>query len=68
METYTSAEVSSMLKITQRTLYNYLKAGQIKGIKVGREWRCTEEAIKDFLNKGTSPNYLEKLEQANSKE
>ena len=61
LKTYTTGEVAEILKVTQRSVYNYLKADQIKGIRVGREYRFTEEAIKDFMAKGTDPDYLEKL-------
>lgn len=59
---YTTDEVQELLKVTKRTLYNYIKAGQIKAIKVGRNWRITEDALKDFLEKGTETDYLKKLE------
>lgn len=60
---YTTVEVQDILKITQRTLYRYIKAGQIKAIKMGREWRITEEALKDFLERGTEENYMQKLKK-----
>ena len=58
---YTVQELTEVLKVTQRTLYRYIKAGQLKTIKLGREYRVTEEALKEFLEKGTEKNYLEKL-------
>lgn len=58
---YTVNEALEVLKVTQRTLYRYIKAGQIKAIKLGREYRITEEALKDFLERGTEANYLDKL-------
>ena len=58
---YTVQELTEVLKVTQRTLYRYIKAGQLKTIKLGREYRVTEEALKEFLEKGTERNYLEKL-------
>lgn len=61
VKVYTTVEVQDILKITQRTLYRYIKAGQIKAIKMGREWRITEEALKDFLERGTEENYTSKL-------
>lgn len=64
MRTYKSSEVCQILKVTQRTLYNYIKAGQIKGFRAGREWRFTEEAVKDFMESGTTPDYLDRLEEA----
>lgn len=62
IKVYTTEEALEVLKVTQRTLYRYIKAGQIKAIKLGREYRITEEALKDFLERGTEDNYLEKLQ------
>lgn len=61
IKVYTTKEVLGILKVTKRTLYNYIKAGQIKAIKCGREWRVTEDALKVFLEHGTEPDYLEKI-------
>lgn len=58
---YTILEVMEILKVSRRTIYNYIKADQIKAIKLGKEWRITEEALNDFLSRGTEPDYLEKL-------
>jgi len=63
IKVYTLKEVEDILKVTQRTLYNYIKADQIKAIKLGREWRVTEEALQDFLTKGTDTSYLDKLKK-----
>jgi len=50
---YTLDEVAEVLKITRRTLYTYVKEGKLKAVKIGREWRVSETALQDFLNKGT---------------
>lgn len=63
LKVYTTTEALDILKVTQRTLYRYIKAGQIKAIKLGREYRITEEALKDFLERGTEDNYLDKLKK-----
>lgn len=63
IKVYTTSEVLEILKVTQRTLYRYIKAEQIKVIKLGREYRITEEALKEFLERGTDQNYLAKLEK-----
>jgi len=61
LRVYTIEEVMDVLKVTKRTLYNYIKADQIKAFKVGKEWRITEESLRDFTEHGTEPDYLEKL-------
>lgn len=61
LRVYTTEEVMGVLKVTKRTLYNYIKAGQLKAFKVGREWRVTEDALREFTEHGTQPDYLQKL-------
>lgn len=61
LRVYTTEEVMGVLRVTKRTLYNYIKAGQLKAFKVGREWRVTEDALRDFTEHGTQPDYLQKL-------
>lgn len=50
---YTLKEVEDILKVTQRTLYRYIKEGNLQAVKVGREWRVTHEALQAFISKGT---------------
>lgn len=52
-EIYTLHEVEELLKVTQRSLYNFIKDGRLKAFKAGREWRVTEEALNDFMRGGT---------------
>lgn len=61
IKVYTLREVEAILKVTQRTLYNYIKGGQLKAVKLGRNWRVTEEALREFLNTGTMEGYTDKL-------
>ena len=63
IKVYTTEEALEILKVTQRTLYRYIKARQIKAIKLGREYRITEDALKDFLERGTEDNDLDKLQK-----
>lgn len=50
---YTLLEAQDILKVTRRTLYNYVKSGKLKAVKIGREWRVTQESLKEFITKGT---------------
>jgi excisionase family DNA binding protein len=47
-ELYTLHEVEDLLKVTQRSLYNFIKDGRLKAVKVGREWRVSSEALREF--------------------
>ena len=49
LTTYTLVEVAEILKVTRRTVYNYVKDGKIPATKVGHQWRVTEQALKEFL-------------------
>lgn len=59
IKVYTAPEVKDILHVSQRTIYNYITMGQLKAVKLGREWRVTEDALKDFLARGTDQNYLD---------
>lgn len=47
---YTMKEVSELLKVTERTLYNYIKSGKFKAKKIGGKWMITEENLKRFID------------------
>ncbi len=64
---YTTNEALDILKVSKRTLYNYIKAGQIRATKVGRDWRISEDSLKDFLERGTEANYLDKIGMSRKK-
>lgn len=61
IKVYTLEEVMYVLKVSKRTIYNYIKADQLKAIKVGREWRVTEKALAAFLETGTEEGYYQKI-------
>lgn len=45
----TIAEVASILKVTERTIYNYVKGGSLKAAKIGKHWRIKALDLKDFI-------------------
>ena len=60
----TAKEVASFLKIPLSTLYSLTKQGKLKGIKVGKHWRYTEDDLHRFLEhpeaiKGFAPEHPE---------
>lgn len=46
---YTLDEVADILTLTKRTLYTYIKEGKLKAVKIGREWRVSEETLRKFI-------------------
>lgn len=53
IEVYTLDEVANIIKVTKRTLYNYIKAGTLKAVKMGKYWRVSEESLQEFITNGT---------------
>ncbi len=47
-------EAIEMLQTTRPTFYRWLRAGKVKGMKVGRQWRFYREDLERFL-KGEPP-------------
>ena len=50
--TYTLDEVADILKLTKRTLYTYIKKGQLRAVKFGKYWRVSPEELESFLTRG----------------
>jgi len=46
---YSVKELEPVLGKSDQTIIRYLKAGKLKGKKVGGQWRITEEALREFL-------------------
>lgn len=53
IKVYTLDEVAGILKVTRRTLYTWISAGQLKAVKIGKYWRVSEQALQEFTTKGT---------------
>lgn len=54
IKVYTLEEVRDILKLTQRTLYNYIKNGDLKATKIGKYWRVQHTDLEEFIEKGTN--------------
>jgi excisionase family DNA binding protein len=48
----TPAQVADRLAIRKRTVQVWLNVGKIKGVKVGRLWRVSEQDLEAFLKEG----------------
>jgi excisionase family DNA binding protein len=51
---YTPEEVAQELRVTRRTLYEWLKTGRLRGVQVGRGWRIRPEDVELFVQGGAS--------------
>lgn len=50
---YSPEDVAKILRVSRRSIYNYIKSGKLKAVKIGKEWRITEKNLIDFTNTGT---------------
>ncbi|MEA4951955.1 MAG: helix-turn-helix domain-containing protein [Aminivibrio sp.] len=50
---FTVPEAAALLSIAPKTLTDWLRAGKIRGVKVGRSWRVPESAINEVAQSGT---------------
>lgn len=49
---YTLEESSEVLKVSVRTLGEWLRRGKIRGVKLGRAWRIPESALEEAVRDG----------------
>jgi excisionase family DNA binding protein len=53
---HTIEDVVDILKVKsvdpKRTVMRWIKEGKLRGFKAGKEWRVTESALNEFINKG----------------
>ncbi|MGM0436570.1 MAG: helix-turn-helix domain-containing protein [Bacillota bacterium] len=53
---YTIEEVSEILKITPRTIYNYIKNQDLEAVKIGKYWRIKHSTLQAFIEERTVNN------------
>jgi len=46
---YTIQELMVKLKVSNETIYRWIKAGKLKAIRIGGLLRVTEESLAEFL-------------------
>ncbi len=68
IKVFTLDEVADILKVTKRTLYNYVKAGKLPAVKIGKYWRVSEESLQAFISTGTTVAEANRRKENQSKE
>jgi len=59
----TPKEVAKIMAVTSRTIKEWLRRGELTGVKVRNMWRIRESDLKKFIEKGieeTSNSHLKK--------
>ena len=46
---YTLQEVADMLRVSRQSVYNWKNEKSLRTVKVGREYRVTEEDLQKFI-------------------
>ncbi len=49
----TVEQAAQRLQIAQSTARRLLKVGELRGVKVGRQWRVPESALSELANRRT---------------
>jgi len=52
MKLYDLKEVAQMLGVSYLTVYNYVRQGRIKSVRVGRFLRVTQEEVERIMKEG----------------
>lgn len=52
---YTPEEVAANLKVSRKTVYNWIQEGRLKAVKIGHFWRISESELNRLL-KGNEQN------------
>ena len=50
---YTPDDLVELLKIPKKTIMDHLRAGKLPGVKIGKHWRVSEEALDKYLDPGS---------------
>jgi excisionase family DNA binding protein len=53
---YTDAEVSSLLRVSKRTVYRLRKSGMLPAVRIGRAVRIPAWALAEFLSANSHTN------------
>jgi excisionase family DNA binding protein len=53
-EIYTPQEIADYLKVTLRTVYQWIHEGKLKSYKVGTLWRVHKSDLEEFIKQSTN--------------
>ena len=47
----TMRQAEERLGVSSRTIFNFIQRGEIKGFKIGKSWRFSEEEIEGYIER-----------------
>lgn len=60
---YTPEEVADALRVTRRSVYEWLKSGRLRGLRAGNRWRIRGEDVDAFTQVAESASVAETHEE-----
>jgi putative molybdopterin biosynthesis protein len=48
-ELYTPREVAKIVRVRRTTIYQHIKKGQLKAIRIGNQYRITKAQLEEYL-------------------
>jgi excisionase family DNA binding protein len=60
----TASQVAEQLQVTEHTVYEWLRTGKLRGLKVGRLWRVPQASLDAFLQNGKDGEFDAPLTEA----
>ncbi len=66
LDFYLVSEIAEKLRVSEMTIYRYIKAGRMDAYKFGKEFRVTKEAFENFLKEHDVSKSIENNRVANS--
>jgi excisionase family DNA binding protein len=55
MDIYRLDEVAKKLRVSDATVRDVLRSGALRSVRVGLQWRVTDEALKEYLHAAPTP-------------
>lgn len=46
---FTVEDIADWLRLSQKTVYGWLRSGDLPGVKIGQVWRIKEEDLMQFI-------------------
>lgn len=53
LKTFTVLELAEDLKVSNKTIFRAIEKGQLSALKIGVQWRFTEDQVGDYLQSRT---------------
>lgn len=64
----TTKDLQELIRVDKSTIYRMAEDGRIPAVKVGRQWRFPEKAVREMLGQTTEPDAVRANEQRNALE